>query len=207
MHVNQPDWPADRVAKAYQTNYISTQKYTVLTFLPLNLFHQFSRFYNLYFLLSAILALSFPDSSPISPFYTVFPLLLVLAVTALKDIYEDFLRYRSDVKANSIACTVASHGQPFRTVKSSEIRPGDLVEVRKDDAFPADLLLLSAAHVDGHALIQTAQLDGETNLKRRRAVFDLDDPAGRLDSMTKVRLAPHAHAPCPVRAACRFWLA
>ena len=42
--------------------------------------------------------------------------MLVLAVTALKDIYEDFLRYRSDVKANSIACTVASHGQPFRAL-------------------------------------------------------------------------------------------
>lgn len=39
------------------TNEISTAKYTLLTFLPVNLFEQFTRVANLYFLLTAILQL------------------------------------------------------------------------------------------------------------------------------------------------------
>jgi hypothetical protein len=38
------------------TNEISTSKYTVLTFIPINLFEQFSRVANLYFLLTAVRA-------------------------------------------------------------------------------------------------------------------------------------------------------
>jgi hypothetical protein len=45
------------------TNEISTAKYTVLTFLPVNLFEQFMRAANLYFLLCAILQL-IPGLSP-----------------------------------------------------------------------------------------------------------------------------------------------
>ena len=184
--MNQPDWTAERVRKTYKTNYIRTTKYTVLTFLPLNLFHQFSRFYNLYFLLASILSLAFPSASPISPFLTVFPLLLVLTVTALKDIYEDYLRYRSDVKANAVPCTVARHGEGFRTMRSRDIYPGDLVVVGKDEVFPADLILLASTNIDAHALIQTAQLDGETNLKRRKALYNApltDDRMRQLDQM------------------------
>lgn len=40
---------------AVATNEISTAKYTLLTFLPVNLFEQFMRVANLYFLLCAIL--------------------------------------------------------------------------------------------------------------------------------------------------------
>ena len=52
---------AGRVA----TNQISTSKYTLLTFLPVNLFEQFMRVANLYFLLCAILQL-IPGLSPTS---------------------------------------------------------------------------------------------------------------------------------------------
>jgi hypothetical protein len=45
------------------TNEISTAKYTILTFLPVNLFEQFMRVANLYFLLCAILQL-IPGLSP-----------------------------------------------------------------------------------------------------------------------------------------------
>lgn len=45
------------------TNEISTAKYTIVTFLPVNLFEQFMRVANLYFLLCAILQL-IPGLSP-----------------------------------------------------------------------------------------------------------------------------------------------
>jgi magnesium-transporting ATPase (P-type) len=194
--VNQPAWPAARVRQAYGSNYIRTTKYTVLSFLPLNLFHQFSRFYNLYFLLTAILSLAFPEASPINPFLTVFPLALVLTVTALKDAFEDWIRYRSDRRANAVPCEAASHGGAFRPVRSQDLRPGDLVRVRKEEAFPVDLVILASAHADGSALVQTAQLDGETNLKRRKAVLE-GPAAANVDRLPQVRT--HPAAPGPLR--------
>jgi phospholipid-translocating ATPase/phospholipid-transporting ATPase len=77
------------------TNEVSTAKYTLLTFLPVNLFEQFLRVANLYFLLTAILQL-IPGLSPTSWFTTVAPLVFVLAVNAIKEGYDDVHRHRCD---------------------------------------------------------------------------------------------------------------
>lgn len=42
----------------YVNNYIRTSKYTLLTFLPLNLFEQFLRIANIYFLMQIIIMVS-----------------------------------------------------------------------------------------------------------------------------------------------------
>lgn len=77
------------------TNEISTAKYTMLTFLPVNLFEQFLRVANMYFLLMVILQL-IPGLSPVSLFTTVAPLVFVLAVNAIKEGYDDVHRHRCD---------------------------------------------------------------------------------------------------------------
>ena len=76
----------------HRTNYIRTTKYTPFTFIPLNLFSQFRRFYNLYFLLSAILVAVPLGVAPISPVTQILPLCVVIGVTAVKDAYEDIVR-------------------------------------------------------------------------------------------------------------------
>lgn len=75
------------------TNEISTAKYTLLTFLPVNLFEQFLRVANLYFLFMVILQL-IPGLSPTSIFTTVAPLVFVLTVNAIKEGYDDVHRHR-----------------------------------------------------------------------------------------------------------------
>ena len=81
------------------TNEISTAKYTVITFLPVNLFEQFLRVANLYFLLTAILQV-IPGLSPTSWFTTVAPLVFVLAVNAVKEGYDDVNRHKNDKQIN-----------------------------------------------------------------------------------------------------------
>lgn len=85
--------------KVYPTNQNVTSKYTIITFLPRNLFEQFRRIANVYFLAIAILQF-FPKFSTISPGLVILPLLAVLAITALKDGYEDYKRHQSDFKVN-----------------------------------------------------------------------------------------------------------
>lgn len=64
-------------------NSIRTAKYTLLSFLPVNLFQQFTRVANMYFLFIAFLQL-IPGLSPTSWVTTVGPLCFVLFINAIK---------------------------------------------------------------------------------------------------------------------------
>ena len=90
---------------APRSNAISTTKYTILTFLPKNLFEQFHRYANIYFLVIVILSL-IPAVEVFAKEVAPIPLLFVLSVTAVKDIFEDYSRYRSDKTVNNRPCSV-----------------------------------------------------------------------------------------------------
>lgn len=83
-----------------QSNYIKTSKYSLLTFLPLNLLEQFQRLANFYFLCLLILQL-IPAISSLTPVTTAIPLIGVLTLTAIKDAYDDFQRHVSDSQVNN----------------------------------------------------------------------------------------------------------
>lgn len=83
-----------------QSNYIKTSKYSLLTFLPLNLLEQFQRLANFYFLCLLILQL-IPAISSLTPVTTAIPLIGVLSLTAIKDAYDDLQRHVSDSQVNN----------------------------------------------------------------------------------------------------------
>ena len=87
------------------SNGVHTTKYTILTFLPKNLWEQFHRFANVYFLFIALLNFV-PQVQAFGKEIGYIPLLFVLTVTAVKDIFEDYRRYRSDREVNSKLCRV-----------------------------------------------------------------------------------------------------
>jgi len=93
-----------------QNNYIKTSKYSVLTFLPLNLFEQFQRLANFYFLCLLVLQV-IPAISSLTPITTAVPLIGVLALTAVKDAYDDFVstdsQAVSSIKENIFLSIVA----------------------------------------------------------------------------------------------------
>ncbi|KAH9913379.1 phospholipid-translocating P-type ATPase [Amylocystis lapponica] len=88
----------------YVRNKVKTSKYTILTFLPKNLYEQFRRVANLYFLALVILQV-FSIFGATSPQTAALPLLFILAVTAVKDGIEDYRRSTLDNEVNNSAST------------------------------------------------------------------------------------------------------
>ena len=97
--------PTDHPNHAFHTNRIKTTKYTIYSFLPKNLFEQFHRFANLYFLF--IMILNFvPQVNAFGKEVAMIPVIFVLGITAIKDAFEDFRRYRADKVINNLPCRV-----------------------------------------------------------------------------------------------------
>lgn len=148
-------------------NRIISSKYTVWNFVPKNLFEQFRRVANFYFLIIFLVQLMI--DTPTSPVTSGLPLFFVITVTAIKQGYEDWLRHISDNEVNGAPVYVVRSGG-LVTTRSKNIRVGDIVRVAKNEIFPADLVLLSSDRLDGSCHVTTASLDGETNLKTHVAV-------------------------------------
>lgn len=91
----------------YASNKIRTTKYTVLSFLPKNLFEQFHRFANVYFVFIALLNFV-PVVNAFQPEFALAPVVFILSVTAIKDLWEDYRRHRSDKEINHMDCLVYS---------------------------------------------------------------------------------------------------
>ncbi|KAL6117436.1 atp11c [Pungitius sinensis] len=152
-------------------NRIVSSKYTVWNFLPKNLFEQFRRIANFYFLI--IFLVQVIVDTPTSPVTSGLPLFFVITVTAIKQGYEDWLRHKADNEVNKYPVTVLEQGE--RTRKDSEkIKVGDVVEVEEDETFPCDLILLQSSRDDDTCYVTTASLDGESNHKTHYTVSDTE---------------------------------
>ncbi|KAJ2950446.1 hypothetical protein O0L34_g8688 [Tuta absoluta] len=160
----------------FLSNRISTAKYSLPSFIPLFLFEQFRRYSNCFFLLIALLQ-QIPDVSPTGRYTTLTPLILILSVSAIKEIVEDFKRHRADDETNRRKVEVLRNGA-WQTVRWEGLQVGDICKVLNNQFFPADLILLSSSEPQGISFIETSNLDGETNLKIRQAHTD----TARLDN-------------------------
>ncbi|KAK9277681.1 hypothetical protein L1049_007228 [Liquidambar formosana] len=160
------DREANQIVR-FKGNSISTTKYNVLTFLPKGLFEQFRRVANLYFLMISILSTT--PISPVHPITNVVPLSLVLFVSLVKEAFEDWKRFQNDMAINNSLIDVLQD-QKWERVPWKKLQVGDIVKVKQDGFFPADLLFLASTNADGVCYIETANLDGETNLKIRKAL-------------------------------------
>ncbi|KAI9803259.1 MAG: hypothetical protein M1825_002050 [Sarcosagium campestre] len=165
IHLNNP--PANALGK-YVDNHVSTAKYNVATFVPKFLFEQFSKYANIFFLFTAALQ-QIPNISPTNRYTTIGPLVLVLLISAGKELVEDWKRKQSDKSLNYSKAQVLK-GSGFDTTKWIDLAVGDLVKVQSEEPVPADIVLLASSEPEGLCYIETANLDGETNLKIKQAI-------------------------------------
>lgn len=169
-------------------NMIRSNRYTLWNFLPRQLFAQFSKLANFYFLCVSILQM-IPGLSTTGSFTTIVPLTFFVTLSVAKEGYDDFCRYRLDRAENNRMVSVlhaykptvpsmdgtneplseASAPKHWVEKKWKDVQVGDIVRLTRNDAAPADLVILHAKGVNGTAYIETMALDGETNLKSKQA--------------------------------------
>ncbi|XP_015219700.1 phospholipid-transporting ATPase IH isoform X8 [Lepisosteus oculatus] len=168
-HKEPPPGAEAYIPQRYPDNRIVSSKYTFWNFVPKNLFEQFRRIANFYFLIIFLVQLII--DTPTSPITSGLPLFFVITVTAIKQGYEDWLRHKADNAINQCPVHIIQHGKVVRK-QSQKLRVGDIVLVKEDETFPCDLIFLSSSREDGTSFVTTASLDGESSHKTYYAVQD-----------------------------------
>ena len=166
------------------SNAISTTKYTLLSWLPVSLIKQFQRFDNVYFLCLSILLIigmyrSDLYTNPIAVFPVVGSLIVILMITSIVEGVEDLHRYNSDREENNKSVIILrQRGNKMQEeeIKRKDIQSGDVVKIFGGNTVPVDMaLLMTSEHDEGSiCFIETANIDGETNLKLRMAPSPLE---------------------------------
>uniref|UniRef100_A0A4W2HGR7 Phospholipid-transporting ATPase n=1 Tax=Bos indicus x Bos taurus TaxID=30522 RepID=A0A4W2HGR7_BOBOX len=137
----------------------STAKYSMWSFLPRYLYLQFSKTANAFFLFITILQ-QIPDVSPTGKYTTLVPLLVILVISGIKEIVEDYV---SVLLVNALKNTA---------LNVRGVNVGDIVKATNGQFLPADMVLISSSEPQATCFVATSNLDGETNLKIRQALSE-----------------------------------
>ena len=156
-------------AADFPTNKVSSTKYSFATFIPKVLMLEFSKVTTLYYTLVCIVNL-IPAVAPLSPFTSIFGLLVVLFISFFREGYEDYQRYIQDSLENSLWYDCVFCSGDHVPTRSESIAVGDLLYLTNGQKIPADLVLLSSSLPHGNVYLETSQLDGETSLKLRSCI-------------------------------------
>ncbi|KAF2466168.1 phospholipid-translocating P-type ATPase [Lindgomyces ingoldianus] len=183
----------ERTKQPYTSNWIRSTRYSAWNFFPRQLVAQFSKLANFYFLCVSILQM-IPGLSTTGTYTTIVPLMFFVGLSIAKEGYDDLRRYRLDKAENNREAQVLHAYKPTPTSISSDaensespsvgplhwaatkwqhINVGDVIKLERDDAAPADLVLLHTTGENGVAYVETMALDGETNLKSKQTTASL----------------------------------
>ncbi|XP_063721560.1 probable phospholipid-transporting ATPase IIA [Symsagittifera roscoffensis] len=181
----------DQSGPNYPKNKIRNQKYSIISFIPCTLFHQFKYFLNLYFLIIAIT--QFIPILQVNYIFTYWaPLGFVLFVTLLREAADDIRRWVRDKDINNaLYLKVTQSHTGYSQVKCKDIKVSDVIQVEKNERVPADMVLLRSSETNGSLFVRTDQLDGETDWKLRMAPSPTQNMASRQELLTT-----HAYVYC-----------
>jgi magnesium-transporting ATPase (P-type) len=131
--ISHPGSPGSRHAplaneETLLTNQIRTCKYTWWNFLPKNLFQQFKKLANIFFLLVLALQVIKPISISGGQPNILLPLLVVIGMSAAKDFLEDRKRKMADKEENESLVEVIP---PLHNEESHDERAAKAIESRQ----------------------------------------------------------------------------
>ncbi|XP_013928112.1 PREDICTED: phospholipid-transporting ATPase IB [Thamnophis sirtalis] len=175
IYLNEPQ------QSKFRDNWVSTAKYSVVTFLPRFLYEQIRKAANAFFLFIALLQ-QIPEVSPTGRYTTLVPFLLILTVAGIKEIIEDYKRHKADSTVNKKKAIVLRNGT-WEDIMWKKVAVGDFAKVTNGQHLPADMIILSTSEPQAMCYIETANLDGETNLKIRQGLIQTANLQSKEDLM------------------------
>lgn len=167
--------------RRYPSNSVNHRKYNVFNLIPKFLFLQFRFFFNFFYLAITVTQL-IPEFRIGFLITYVGPLMFVLLVSLVKELVDEFQRWKRDRELNLQKYKVLS-ADGVTLMASQSLCVGHVIEIEAGERVPADLILLKTSDEIGSTFIKTTQLDGETDWKLRRSIpamqsseniFDLD---------------------------------
>ena len=116
----------------------------------------------------------FPSISTNSPIASLVPVCEVIIVGMVFELVADLRRRANDNKVNNQKVCKVSKNESDKTLQETEttaaqLKVGDVIKIPNGTQIPADCLVLSTGDSLGQCYINTAQLDGERNLKPKLA--------------------------------------
>lgn len=158
-----------------RTNSVSTTKYGPWAFLPMNVLLQFTKSYNLFFLLLCCIVL-IPGLTPFSGLAYISCVVLVVSISVLKDGLSEIKRHRRDQRINREKIRVVRRiGEGVLEIPREDVNLGELLVISEKDAFPMNAVVLLCKGSNGsqpsHCFVETSSVDGESSMKRKFPVL------------------------------------
>ena len=195
--------PDERTAKPHVDNTVISCRYTLWNFFPRQLVAQFGKLANFYFLIISIMQM-IPGLSTTGTYTTIIPVMIFVSISMAKEGYDDIRRNKLDKEENERHVLVLDAKEPdtavdisktaevsypaststsWRMEKWQDLRVGNVVLLERNAPIPADVVLLHANEATGSAYVETKGLDGETNLKNKKAIVELSGRCASVDAM------------------------
>ena len=151
-----------------------------------------------------------------------------MGLTLTKEGLEDSKRHAADRQVNSREALVLDDDSSFKPLAWASLQPGMVALIEDRGECPADLVPLASSGEGGKCYIETANIDGETNLKLRkcaacneggtgpgwdsaealardgsiRVQFEPPNPSIHTFQGTVEAAAPHSKGPCGASELC-----
>ena len=139
--------------------------------MPFSILIRMKSLLNIIFLISSIMS-CIKIISTKSVASALIPFLMVIGIGLVLDLIEELKRYKNDLETNSTK-TKVFHNNKFKSIEWSQIKVGNIIKVKKNEIIPADIFVICSSNKDGAFYLQTASLDGESNLKKREVLLDM----------------------------------
>ena len=153
----------------YPRNNLNFSRYNWFTFIPKNLFEQFQRSSNIWFLIISVFQIVYPELNPTTSYTTIFPLIFLILISLLQDFYNEITLHKKISLINDAEYQYWC-GDDFVGKMCKEIMVGDIIKVNSGQIIPADMILIAVQSELVSVTTDMKGISGSTKIKQTSVI-------------------------------------
>ncbi|KAI5180466.1 phospholipid-transporting ATPase [Nematocida sp. AWRm80] len=156
-----------------KTNSVKSTTHSIFTFLPIRMFKEFTKSFNLFFLFLCCIVL-IPNFTPFSSTSYILCVMMVISVNIIKAGVGEIKRYNMDRITNKEEYKAIRKGEIVK-IHRENINLGEIIIVTNNTILPVDIVLIGAFKSEGlsYCYIETSSIDGESSLKIKKVLYSI----------------------------------